>query len=125
MNVTLGTFSDFLKFGFTTLFLLRIVVGIIFIYFGYTKIWKERKRRISFFNDIGFGKGLILFWVVSFVEIIAGIFLIVGFLTQIVAIVLSTIIIGAIYTKIRKPNLLDNSLEFFVLLLAVLVSLLF
>ncbi len=122
---TLSVFPHLLTFGFVVPFLLRITVGIIFIYFGYTKILKEKERRISFFNEIGFGRGLLLFWVVSFAEIIGGIFLVVGVFTQVVAIVLSIITIGAICTKIRKPDLLDNSLEFFILLLVALVSLLF
>lgn len=122
---TLSIFPDFLTFWLIAPFLLRVTIGFIFIYFGITKIWKERKRRVSFFNEVGFGAGVIFFWLVSIAELAGGVLLILGLFTQIVSIVLSIIIIGAIYAKIKKPELLDNSLEFFFLALAVLLSLLF
>ncbi len=118
-------FPDLLTFWLIAPFLLRITAGFIFIYFGYTKIWKERERRVSFFNKIGFGNGSIFFWIISLAELIGGILLVLGVFTQATAIMLSFIILGAIYTKIRQPDLLDNSLEFFILLFAVLLSLLF
>ena len=122
---TLSVFPDLLIFWLIAPFLLRITVGFIFIYFGITKIWKERERRVSFFNKIGFGTSVIFFWLVSIAELVGGIFLVLGLFTQLISLILSIIIIGAIYAKIKKPELLDNSLEFFFLTLAVLLSLLF
>ena len=122
---TLSIFPDLLTFWLVAPFLLRITAGFIFIYFGYTKIWKEKERRVSFFNKIGLGGGMVSFWIVSLAELVGGIFLVLGFFTQATAMILFFIILGAIYTKIRQPKLLDNSLEFFVLLLSVLLSLLF
>jgi len=122
---TLSIFPDLLTFWLIAPFVLRITVGFIFIYFGVTKIWKERKRRISFFNKLGLGAGFMFFWIISTIELIGGVFLVLGFFTQIVSLILSIIIIGAIYAKIKNPALLDNSLEFFFLTLAVLFSLLF
>ncbi len=103
--------------------ILRVIVGFIFVYFGITKIWKERSRRITFFKKVGFGTGIVFFWLISIVELIGGAFLVLGFFTQIVALILSLVIIGAIYTKIRHNELLDNTLEFFILLLAILIFL--
>lgn len=123
MNTTI--FPGLITFWFVAPFILRVVAGFIFIYFGYTKIWKERERRISVFHTIGLGTGKISFWIVSLAELIGGIFLALGLFIQITAIILSLIITGAVYTKVRKPDLLDNSLEFFLLLLAVLASLIF
>ena len=122
---TLSMFPDLLTFWLISPFLLRITAGFIFIYFGYTKIWKEKERRVSFFNKIGFGAGTVFFWVVSLVELIGGILLVLGLFTQVTALTLFFIILGATYTKMRQPDLFDNSLEFFILLLAVLLSLLF
>ncbi len=122
---TLSIFPSLFTFGLIAPFILRIVAGIIFVYFGYTKIWKEKERRVSFFNKIIPNNGIALFWVISVTEFIGGVFLTIGLFTQVVVIILSAITIGAIFTKIRRPDLLDNSLEFFILLLAVLFSLLF
>ena len=68
---------------------------------------------------------MISFWVVSVIEIIGGIFLVLGLFTQLTALALLFIIIAATYIKIRKPELLDNTLEFYILAIAVLVSLVF
>ena len=122
---TLNTFPELLTFWLLAPFILRVVAGSIFTYFGYTKIFKEKERRISFFHKIGFGNGILLFWIISLSEIILGSLLIVGIFTQITVIILSIIAIYSIYITIKQPELLDNSLEFFVLLFAVLISLIF
>ncbi len=122
---TLSIFPDLLTFWLFAPFLLRTAVGLIFIYFGISKIWKEKDRKINFFKKIGFGTGIIFFWTVSILEIIGGLYLVLGLFTQPTALVLSLVVIGAIYSKIRHPESLDNTLEFFILLLIVLLSLIF
>jgi putative oxidoreductase len=122
---TLSIFPDLLTFWLLAPFILRVTVGFIFIYFGVSKIWREQERRIGFFKKIGFGAGIIFFWLVSTLEIIGGALLVLGLYTQPTALVLSFVALGAIYSKIRHPKLLDNTLEFYVLLLSVLISLLF
>lgn len=119
----LSIFPDLLTFWLLAPFILRSIIGIIFIYFGASKIWLEKYRRINFFKEIG--GGMISFWVVSVIEIIGGIFLVLGLFTQLTALALLFIIIAATYIKIRKPELLDNTLEFYILAIAVLVSLVF
>ncbi len=113
-----------LTFGLLAPFILRVVIGLIFIYFGVSKIWLEKERRVKFFKKIGFGAGIVFFWIISVLEIIGGVFLMLGLFTQPTSLVLMLIIIGAIYTKIRHPHLLDNTVEFYLLVLAVLLSLL-
>ncbi|HEC30699.1 MAG TPA: DoxX family protein [Candidatus Yonathbacteria bacterium] len=121
---TLSIFPDMLTFGLLAPFILRVVIGLIFIYFGVSKIWLEKERRVKFFKKIGFGAGIVFFWIISVLEIIGGVFLMLGLFTQPTSLVLMLIIIGAIYTKIRHPHLLDNTVEFYFLVLAVLLSLL-
>jgi len=119
----LSIFPDLLTFWLLAPFILRVTIGLIFIYFGVSKIWKEKHRRINFFKEIG--AGLISFWIVSIVEIIGGAFLVLGIFTQPTAIVLLFITLAATYIKTRKPDLLDNSIEFYMLSIAVLLSLVF
>jgi len=122
---TLSIFPDLLTFWLVAPFILRIIIGLIFVYFGISKIWKEKERKINFFKKIGFSTGVVCFWITSILEIIGGVFLILGLFIQPTALVLLLVVMGAIYSKIRHPELLDNTLEFFILLLAVLLSLLF
>jgi len=120
----LSIFPALFTFRILAALILRVAVGLIFIYFGISKIYKEKKRKISFFEKIGFGKGVTFFWIVSIIEIIAGILLVIGLLTQLVALVLLGILTYATYVKIRHPELLTNTLEFYFLAIAVLLALL-
>lgn len=65
------------------LFVLRLILGIIFVYHGLPK----RKHGLSFMGFIGLA------------ELIGGIALIAGFLTQLAALGIGIIMLGAIYKK--------------------------
>lgn len=105
---TLSIFPDLLTFGLIAPLLLRVIAGFIFIHLGYKKVHKNKYS-----------------WIIPYAEIIGGIFLILGLFTQAVALILSFFILYTMYKKIRQPNLHNNSIEFFILLLTVLLSLLF
>ena len=124
---TLNIFPELLTFYLLAPFLLRVASGAIFVYFGYTKIFRERARRIAFLQKIVFGGGggAAMFWIISLAELIGGALLVAGLYTQFAALALAVITLGALAVKLWKPKLLDNSVEFYVLLLAVLISLLF
>ncbi|OIO32867.1 MAG: hypothetical protein COZ49_04090 [Candidatus Yonathbacteria bacterium CG_4_10_14_3_um_filter_47_65] len=121
----LSVFPSLFTFWIIAPLILRVAIGFIFVYFGVSKIWKEKKQKIGFFKKIGFGKGIVLFWIVSALEITGGVFLVFGFLTQLVVLVLLAILLYATYIKIHSPKLLTNTLEFYILALAVLIALLF
>ncbi len=72
--------------------LLRLAVGIIFIYAGYMKI-TNMEQTIAFFGMIGFGP--FWAWVTTLVELIGGSLMIVGYLTQISGILLMIVMIVA------------------------------
>jgi uncharacterized membrane protein YphA (DoxX/SURF4 family) len=124
---TLNIFPDLLTFGLIAPLLLRVTVGLIFIYFGIVKLLKEKEFKISFFQKIGLGlkSAIFFFWLVAVIEIAGGILLIVGLYTQAVTLALLTVTAGAMYAKTRYPQSMSNSVEFFILLFIVLVSLLF
>jgi len=109
----LSIFPDLLTFWLVVPLILRVTAGLIFIYFGVSTIWKKRERSI------------LATWVTPAIEIIGGVLLVLGFLTQLAALILLVFVAGTVYAKIRRPNIFDNTLEFYILLLAVLFSLLF
>jgi len=121
----LSIFPSLFAFEFFAPLILRAVVGAIFVYFGYTKIYKDKVSKISSFESVGMKPAKMFFWASALLEIVGGLFLILGLYTQVAAAVLSIIIIGAIYMKIRKPAALSSGFDFLILILAVLVSLLF
>lgn len=124
----LNTFPNLLFLGLLSPFLIRITVGVIFIWIGYSYIFKDRvivaeqlKKRwpkgASFFMYFG-----------GIFEIITGIFLFVGFLTQIASIVGMLIALDALFVKMFYKDL-DRVAKynklFYILLFIASLSLLF
>jgi putative oxidoreductase len=81
------------------LLIIRVVVGIVFIYFGWDKV-SDMTTTVNNFSQMGFHA----FWayVASYVEFIGGIALVLGFGTKIVGILLA--ITMAVATYVVYPN---------------------
>ena len=91
-------FTSLLEFSDLGLFVLRLAVGIIFIFHSIPKL-KNPKGMAQ-----GMGKpnmsGVIL--LLGVVELFSGLFIIFGFLTQLAAIALGIILVSAIFMKVSK-----------------------
>ncbi|MCH7529660.1 DoxX family membrane protein [Patescibacteria group bacterium] len=119
----LNPFPDLLVLSLLAPFILRIVVGVILLKSGYARITSGGTRsaidianqwRASMFSPA---------WYLGAIEIIAGVFLIVGFLTQIAALVGGLIAIKAIARKGGLAGAVRTK-AFYVLMLVICVSLL-
>ena len=77
--------------------ILRVVLGIAFLVHGWSK-WSMGVDNVAgFFNDpLGIPAPALMAWVVTIVELVGGLFLIVGFLTQLAAILIFLDMFGAI-----------------------------
>jgi putative oxidoreductase len=86
------------------LMILRVVLGIAFAVHGWMK-WQTGIDGVAgFFGSIGVPAPELMAWVVTIVELVGGIFLIIGFLTQFVSILLLLDMLGAIlFTRISGP----------------------
>jgi len=105
--------------------ILRALLGIIFINFGYSKIFKKREEKIKFFEKLNWNPAILYVGIIGILEIVAGISLILGFYTQIGALIAGFILLGCILIKYKKPTLLPGEMMLFVVLFAIAVSLLF
>lgn len=76
--------------------LLRIVLGIAFALHGWSKLSGGMDGVAGFFASIGIPAASLVAWIVMIVELVGGILLIIGFLTQIVGILLALDMLGAI-----------------------------
>lgn len=110
----LSVFPSLFTFELIAPFILRVAVGFIFIYIAISKI-----KKTPYEKDDRFQYALFV------TEAILGGLLVIGLFTQAVASLLSIITIGSICKKVKNPASSKNSLEFFILTLAVLLSLLF
>ena len=121
----LNTFPTLLAFSFLGIFLLRITAGIIFTYFGWLKLTKDKKSKIKFFKTIKLNPPLFWLWLVALIEIIAGIMITIGLLTQVASIIASIIMLISIIIKTKKPSALPNTTDFYILFFIVFFVLIF
>ncbi len=91
-------FQSLYQYGDVGMLLLRLTVGIIFIKHGMMKIamWKMQPSEQMPAQMLNLMRGL------SIVESVAGLAMIIGLFTQLVAVVLGIVMLGAMYYKIFK-----------------------
>lgn len=105
----LSIFPELFTYQQIAPFIIRLVLAIIFLSHGYSIFFKNRKFHIRFIGSA---------------EIIAGGLLLIGFLTQLAAILISIItIISAIKIKSERGSWVDYEYNF--LILACAIALLF
>jgi putative oxidoreductase len=121
----LSIFPALLTYKLVAPLILRLALGVIFLNFGWTKLKRQKNDKAAFFDTIGLKPGIVYVWVIALIEILTGLFLIVGFLTQIAALVAAVILIIATILKKKYPSSLESSKSFLILALIVAVSLLF
>ena len=105
--------------------ILRLTVGLFFVNFGWLKLTTEREKKAAFFETIGLKPGRVFVIFFGFVELVGGLFLVAGFLTQVAALVFIIILIGTIVAKHKQPESLSNESRFYLLLLVAALTLLF
>lgn len=120
----LSVFPDLLTYVLLAPFILRIALGGFFIFAGIRK----QKEENAFWNNVipninlGFVK---LSTVLIYLQIISGIFLIIGLFTQVVALIVSIFICFEWYKKNRFLSLAFPELWTLVFALIIAISLLF
>ncbi len=121
----LNTFPELLNFSFVAITFLRVVAGLIFVYFGWLKLTKDKEVKIRFFEEAGFKPAIFWLYLIAFVEIIVGVMIVVGFLTQIASMIASLIMFASIIIKLWKPSSLPNTTDFYILFFVVFFYLMF
>ncbi len=77
------------------LLLLRLGLGVIFIYYGYAKLFSQAGQNVKFFQQIGFPS--YMSYVVGIVELFGGALLIVGLFARIAGLLLAGTMAVAIW----------------------------
>ena len=119
----INLFPQFFVFSLLAPFILRIVLGLILIYHGYPKLFKAFQGTVSYFESVGIKPAKFWVIVVGLVEFLGGIFILIGFLTQLAAILVSLEFLFIVFgLKIKKGF---KELEFDLAILAIALSLIF
>jgi len=116
-------FSLILIWNEWSFFILRLILGLLMIIHGWPKI-KNIKGTAEWMSSSGFKPGIFWAIVVSLVEFVGGIFLVFGFLTQIIALLLTIQFLIIIFWKIKKHERLIGGFELDLIILATSIVLL-
>ena len=120
----LSIFPDLLAFGLLAPFLLRVVLGFIFVRFGLHKLGRGRAEKSAFFESIGCRPGSYFAFGFGIIEFAAGLLLIIGLYAQIAALAAAFISLGALFLKKRNSAQIESSRGFLALLFIISLSLL-
>ncbi len=120
----LNPFPDLLVYSLLAPFILRIVAGVIFIDLGVLAFKKEKFGWINTLSVLRIPNPKVALKVLGAVEVVAGIMLLVGLYTQVAALVLALLTFAETYVEYREPAILKRTLIFYILLLAITLSLL-
>ncbi len=119
----LSTIPYLLNFRFFAPLLLRVAIGCLFVFYGYQKLTTKRTHKKLFFESIGFRQGLFFAISLGIIELIGGVLLVVGLLTQPTALILAVIMAVAFIVKLQHPTTLEHERVLYFILLVILISL--
>ena len=118
----LNIFPDLLSYSFFAPFLLRVVLGLVFIAHGYPKLFGGFTQTVGFFESVGIKPAKFWVFVVGAVEFFGVIALVLGFATQIAAALIAINMFVAIW-KVKFKMGFINGYEFDLVLLVMALSL--
>jgi uncharacterized membrane protein YphA (DoxX/SURF4 family) len=104
-------------------FILRIVGGSYFVYFGYKGMTSEWQHKLVFFREMNFKPYHFYAYVITVAELLGGIMLLMGFMTQLVALIFLIICIVSLVTERSGITTVKRDLNTYVLLATIMLSL--
>jgi len=120
----LNPFPDLLTYGLLAPFILRVVVGFIFVNLGALVFKNEKERWLSSLTNLKIPSPKIALKILGAIEIAGGVMLVLGLYTQIAALVLGLLTFAEAYTEYKDPLILKRNFVFYIMLLSITLSLL-
>ncbi|PIR69783.1 MAG: oxidoreductase [Candidatus Niyogibacteria bacterium CG10_big_fil_rev_8_21_14_0_10_46_36] len=117
-----SVFPQLFDFWFVVPFLLRVLLGVIFIVHGYPKLFKNFQGTKDFFQSLGLRPAAAWVIFIGALEFFGGIFLIVGLFVQLIALLMAINMFFAIALVARKKGF-ANGWEFELTLLVISLAL--
>jgi putative oxidoreductase len=121
----LNSFPDLLTYALLAPFILRLVAGLIFIDLGVLAFKNEKERWLVSLSVLKIPNPKLTLKILGSIETIGGLMLLIGFYTQIAAIILALLTFAEAYIEYKEPEVLKRNFVFYIMLLAIVLSLLF
>lgn len=116
-------FPYLLSWSLVVPFILRIVGGSYFIYFGYKGMTSEWQHKLVFFREMNFKPYHFYAYVITVLELLGGIMLLMGFMTQLIALIFLIICIVSLVTEKSGIATINRNLNTYILLATIMLSL--
>ncbi len=120
----LNPFPDLLVYSMLAPFILRVVAGLMFINLGVLAFKNEKERWLTSLSTIKIPNPKLTLKIIGGIEVIGGVMLILGFYTQIAALILGLLTFCEAYVEYKDPLILKRNFVFYIMLLAIVLSLL-
>ncbi len=116
-------FPYLLSWSLVVPFILRLVGGSYFVYFGYRGMTSEWNNKISFFREIHFRPAIFYAYAITTGELLGGIMLLMGFATQLVALIFFIICLVSMLIEKSGTATVQRNLNVYLLLATIMLSL--
>ena len=113
-------FPDLFTYSFIAIFVLRAFVGFMFLSFAHQTYRYERAQYKTFFHRFSKKGASSFLWFAFAIELILGIAILVGYYTQLAALIGGTLLLVAFFVKKKLPALLPYSTPSFYFMFCIL-----
>ena len=121
---TFNLFPSLFSFSLIAPFILRVVIGFIFLNLGYLKMTKEKPGWVGSLHILGIKPAGFFAGLLGVVEAVGGLLLIAGAFTQLTALILGIISLSELLIEYKEESILKRDMVFYLLLSAICASLL-
>ena len=120
----LNVFPDLLNYALIGPFIIRVVIGLIFVDLGVLKFRSEKDRWIASFETLGLRPADFFVPVYAFLQVVGGLMLIAGLWTQVAALAFVLFTGIELYIELQAREILKRDMTFYLLVFACSLSLL-
>ena len=120
----LNPFPELLNYSLLAPFVLRVVLGLIFLDVGALKFRSEKARWIASFNTLGLRPADFFVPLYGLLQIVGGLMLLLGLWTQVAALGFALFTFAELYVEWEAGDVLKRDLTFYLLVFVISLSLL-
>ena len=118
----LNPFPELLMYSLLGPFVLRVLVGLIFLDLGLLKFRSEKERWVASFETLGLRPADLFVPLYAMLQVAGGILLLIGLWTQVAAMVLAAFTGIELYVEWQARDILKRDMVFYVLIFTISLS---
>ena len=120
----LNPFPDLLMYSFIAPFILRVLLGLIFIDLGVLKLRDEKAGWLASFETLGLRPADLFVSIYALLQIVGGLLLLIGLWTQVAALAFAIFSGIELYVEWKARDILKRDMVFYLLIFVISISLL-